>query len=582
MKKLSTMLIAIIFLSISVYADDLKVGRVHVESENDIQFIKSSGATIFHSEQPGVIDIVCDDTVLSVLRSEGWFIDNIQPFESTGLLDIDSEFHTYEELTDELQQFAVEYPDICKLDSIGRAEQFDRTIWCMKISDNAAIEEDELSLLYIGVHHACEVMGGETLLYMINQFLENYGTDPQITQWVDDYEIFIVPMMNPDGHHAVTSGITEYWRKNARDTNNNGIYYEVWGGTWFRDNTDGVNLNGNYDWSWNISGNTDPLTYDYPGESPFSEHETQAIRDLGLSQNFVCGISFHSFGEKLYIPWQWDAGIYAPDQGVINDIGGDLAGSFLKDNGTQFSWIIFSAFYGECRNWFYGALGSLFFCVEVNPSPMMVPPGYQLQERAERYYNGAIFLLERLSGPGITGHVTDAVTGEPIYAEVEIASPLLYQVDPRYNDPETGRYTRLLESGESYELIITADNYQIVNTTFEVTDDTLMVMDFALEPLSVGPFSNMQPSEYKINLSCYPNPFNDETVISYSIPKDDNISITVYDISGRQVASLIDGYQTAGTYSITFNAKDLVSGVYFVRLEVDGGQSMVQKLVLMK
>jgi len=105
------------------------------------------------------------------------------------------------------------------------------------------------------------------------------------------------------------------------------------------------------------------------------------------------------------------------------------------------------------------------------------------------------------------------VTGDPVYSEVEIASPLLYQVDPRYNDPETGRYTRLLESGESYNLIITADNYQIVDTTFEITGDTLMVMDFALEPVSVDPFSNMQPSEYKIMLECYPNPFNDETVI---------------------------------------------------------------------
>jgi hypothetical protein len=72
----------------------LKVGRIFVESENDIQFIKNSGAAIFHSEQPGEIVIICNDEVLSILRSEGWFVDNIKPLESTGLLDIDPEFHT--------------------------------------------------------------------------------------------------------------------------------------------------------------------------------------------------------------------------------------------------------------------------------------------------------------------------------------------------------------------------------------------------------------------------------------------------------------------------------------------------------
>jgi len=95
-----------------------------------------------------------------------------------------------------------------------------------------------------------------------------------------------------------------------------------------------------------------------------------------------------------------------------------------------------------------------------------------------------------------------------------------------------------------------------------------------------SPGSNL-PKEFALRRN-YPNPFNPVTTISYDLPKDVNVSLLVYDVMGREVATLVDEYKSAGTYNITFDAKNLVSGVYFVRLTVDGGQSMVQKVVLMK
>jgi len=79
-----------------------------------------------------------------------------------------------------------------------------------------------------------------------------------------------------------------------------------------------------------------------------------------------------------------------------------------------------------------------------------------------------------------------------------------------------------------------------------------------------------------------PNPFNPTATLSFEIPKPGEVSLVVYDISGRQVAVLVDEFVSSGKHEAVVDGKDLSSGIYFSRLTVDGGQSMVKKLVLMK
>jgi hypothetical protein len=89
----------------------------------------------------------------------------------------------------------------------------------------------------------------------------------------------------------------------------------------------------------------------------------------------------------------------------------------------------------------------------------------------------------------------------------------------------------------------------------------------------------------KFNLSQnYPNPFNPVTKINFDLPKDANVKITVFDISGREIRTLVKEFKTAGYYTVQFDASGISSGVYFYRLMTDGDIKSVitKKLVLVK
>ncbi len=88
------------------------------------------------------------------------------------------------------------------------------------------------------------------------------------------------------------------------------------------------------------------------------------------------------------------------------------------------------------------------------------------------------------------------------------------------------------------------------------------------------------PAKYELAQN-YPNPFNPTTVINYSIPQKGYVSLKVYNLLGREVATLIAGVQEAGNYSAPFDGTGLASGVYFYRLQA-GSVSITKKLVLMK
>jgi hypothetical protein len=79
----------------------------------------------------------------------------------------------------------------------------------------------------------------------------------------------------------------------------------------------------------------------------------------------------------------------------------------------------------------------------------------------------------------------------------------------------------------------------------------------------------------------YPNPFNPTTSISYDLPSGANVRLKVYDVLGREVATLVDGFVEAGNHRETLHAAHLASGVYFYRIEA-GSFVQTKKLLLLR
>jgi len=79
----------------------------------------------------------------------------------------------------------------------------------------------------------------------------------------------------------------------------------------------------------------------------------------------------------------------------------------------------------------------------------------------------------------------------------------------------------------------------------------------------------------------YPNPFNPSTQISFAIPNSELVTLNIYDVLGKEVATLVDGAQSAGSYTVSFDASKLSSGIYFYTLKA-GNFIETKKMILMK
>jgi hypothetical protein len=131
---------------------------------------------------------------------------------------------------------------------------------------------------------------------------------------------------------------------------------------------------------------------------------------------------------------------------------------------------------------------------------------------------------------------------------------------------DTGTYVFEARIGTLPREIWDSDSF-----TFRIVPETTFVKPVRLQEI---------PTAFRL-LGNYPNPFNPITAISFSIPIATNANLSVFDITGRRVATLLSGLCQVGTYRATFDGSDLASGVYFYRLET-GQFSRVGKMVLLK
>lgn len=125
------------------------------------------------------------------------------------------------------------------------------------------------------------------------------------------------------------------------------------------------------------------------------------------------------------------------------------------------------------------------------------------------------------------------------------------------------------------------DPIKVTGNSFSVTLPSQTITTFVSEEISVSnEISNEIPDGYELNQN-YPNPFNPTTVIGYQLPVSSDVTLKVFDMLGRVVATLVDGRVTAGNHQVEFDASGLSSGVYFYQLTA-GEVSVSKKMLLIK
>jgi hypothetical protein len=453
LKKSSIILIFILILSAFLFSqkrEERYLVRVRAERERLSELSKMDFD--FASRRiRDYVDLIVSERELQKILSLG-FKPEILGKESDYAGSFDPLYHTYEETVEFLKSMEINYPNLSKLFLIGKSTRFGHPIYAIKISDNPEIREDETRILIDGMHHAREPLGNEICLSLIEYLLTRYGIEERVTKWVNNYEIWIIPIINPEGYKFIVDNnlSSPWWRKNLRDNNNNGkIDYDY----------DGVDLNRNYDINWTYGGSPDPSNWTYRGPFPFSEEETKAKRDLALREKFTLSVTYHSYGEIIYYPWSWPGtNEKAPDHSVLSEIASEMAKRIKTESGEGFYANETETASNMSPPWMYAIAGTLEFLVEVGTS--FIPDGRKIQPIVNSNLEGIFYLLERASGSGIKINIKDSKTGLPISAQIKILEIDDFRyIKPRSTDPETGSLTRLLQPG-AYTVLISAPGYE--------------------------------------------------------------------------------------------------------------------------
>ncbi|MFW6132158.1 MAG: M14 family metallopeptidase [Candidatus Aminicenantaceae bacterium] len=296
-------------------------------------------------------------------------------------------YHSYKELEQEINLIEISYPEIAKVYDIGDSLE-KRNIYALKVSDNVQLDESEAKIIFIGCHHAREWISVEIPLLLGQYLTEKYSLLSNIKDLIDKSEIWIIPMLNPDGLEY-SIHYYRYWRKNMRD-NGDGTY--------------GVDLNRNYRYKWGYddkgsSSYTGSNTY--RGPSPFSEPETQAIRDLFVSKHFQALISYHSYSQLILYPWGYiDTPAQKDDQ--FNQIGQKMSDLIESVNGNNYKCVQSGKdLYltnGDTTDWSYGVYNIPSFTIELPPVDILHGGFFNAEEDIDIIFNenlpAMLYLIE--------------------------------------------------------------------------------------------------------------------------------------------------------------------------------------------
>lgn len=349
------------------------------------------------------------------------------------------EFRDYAELNTFYDDLVANNPGVISRQTIGQSIQ-GRDIEAFTIG-GAGDTDSRPSLIFNGTAHAREWISPMTVTYIMRELVEGYGNDPRITALLDSVTFRIAPIMNPDGYLYTWSN-ERFWRKNRRNNGN---------GTW------GVDWNRNFDANWSAPGASgDPSDDTYYGTAPFSEPETQAIRDFILGvPNAALHIDYHAFSQLILWPWgNTSSPLPQPDRGIHESLGTAYADTIQSVSGEVYQPIQSFDLYqtsGTSSDWAYGSAGVVALALELrpssggtdgfDPSPTLILPC------AEENFAAVLGLGESVA----VGVTSSFPGGQPTLVEPDTATAVSIEIFPAFSGPldasSATLYSRVGDSG---------------------------------------------------------------------------------------------------------------------------------------
>ncbi len=347
-------------------------------------------------------------------------------------------YYSIDEYNSFMQNVAATYPDICQLVQYGSSIQ-NRPLYAVKISDNVSVNEAEPEVKLIASIHGDEPVGYVMMLRIIEQLLTDYGTDPRITAIVNNTELWISPLMNPDGYAL-------------------GQRY----------NAAGVDLNRNFPMPTGVTN---------PDGNPTAQ-ENIAMMNFSEQHNFVHGINFHGGALVMNYPWDYTY-TRAPDDLMLQDMA--LTYSIHNSpmyNSNEFDqgitngadWYVIT---GSMQDWNYHFTSNIELTAEIGNTKW--PPASTLDSYWADNQESILSYIEYAQN-GVKGLITDNL-GNPIPGTVTV----LGNDRVTSNDPVVGDYHRLLLPGD-YEIKISAPGHLPQTASITVPPQGFVPHDVSLEP----------------------------------------------------------------------------------------------------
>ncbi|MEB3284773.1 MAG: M14 family metallopeptidase [Candidatus Sericytochromatia bacterium] len=278
------------------------------------------------------------------------------------VLRADKGYRDYDQIVSRMKELQAKHPEFVQMVDIGDSWEktqgiAEREIWALHLNTGGG---EKPNVTIAGCHHAREIVTPEITLKMAEDLIDSYGQDAEVTGLVDTRDLWIIPLVNPDAHIHAVKGVDR--RKNANN---------LTGGK----RRIGVDLNRNYDIAWGTVGDSgNPEADTFRGAKPFSEPETQAIRDQLLRHKPVVYLTFHSYANSVM--WPWDHQSAPPPDPRLAQLGSQL-GALSGYKAYQGAKMYLNS--GDDVDWAFAKLGSLAYTVEIGGwNDGFMPPSSRL------------------------------------------------------------------------------------------------------------------------------------------------------------------------------------------------------------